>query len=189
MDTKALSLAITKGLAYTENGGAPSANKTKAGKSGELKSIFQFLPATWKEYSKEITGQDNLPLTAANEAEVVNGKVSKWVDEFSKEGKNPTQIATAVGSLWNSGNADPNVAGSGTNKEGVKFNAPAYAKKVATYANQFLPAAIQHLKTNPGLIASTTPATVSTPMMGMLPQQNSPQPQLGLPTAPGALNA
>lgn len=176
-----LALAITKALAYTENGGKPSLNNEKAGKSGELKSIFQFEPATWKVYSKQVTGNDNLSLTPENEAAVAYGKVSQWVQQFTKEGKNPQQVATAIGSLWNSGNSDPNVAGTGVNKSGVKFDAPAYAKKVADYTTQFL----GDTETKPMLASAQTGMTP-----GMLPQQkNIPDPQLGGRTSSGFINA
>lgn len=138
-DPQKLSMAITKALAYTENGGKPSVEGEKAGKTGEVKSIFQFEPTTWKEYSKQVTGQDNLPVTPANESVVALGKVSQWVKKFQDEGKNPQQIATAIGSLWNSGNPNPNVAGKGVNKKyNVKYDTPGYAKKVADYTDQFL---------------------------------------------------
>lgn len=182
-----LSVAITKALAYTENGGKPALKNIKSGKSGELKSLFQFEPATWKAYSKQVTGQDNLPLTPANEAAVTYGKVNQWVRQFSSEGKNPQQIATAIGSLWNSGHADPSVAGAGVNKSGVKFDAPAYASKVANYTTQFLKNPVKSGSSgNSGMLATSQQPT-SNP--GMMPQQNSPQPQIGLPTAPGVLNA
>lgn len=130
MDTQALALAITKALAYTENGGKPDANNEKAGRSGELKSIFQFEPATWKTYSKEVTGQDNLPLTPENEGGVVYSKVTSWL----KQGYNTMQIA----SLWNAGQPDAYKDNIGTNKEGVAFNTPEYAKKVQAYTDQFM---------------------------------------------------
>lgn len=134
-----LSLAITKALAYTENGGKPSVKGEKKGKSGELKSLFQYEPATWKAYSKAITGDANLPLTPANEALVTYGVVSKQVQKGLSEGKRPDEIATEVGSTWNSG--DPQGASKGlmgTNREGVRYDVPAYAKKVVSYTNQFL---------------------------------------------------
>lgn len=170
MDDQALTLAITKALAYTENGGKPDINNEQQGKSGEMKSIFQFLPATWKEYSKQVTGQDNLPLTPVNEAAVVGGKVNQWVEQFSKEGKSPEQIASAIGSLWNSGHTDPNIEGSGINKEGVKYDAPGYAKKVAKYTQQFLSSASDHLAQNTEPQNDTQVATNFSPAVSPIPQ-------------------
>lgn len=139
MDAQKLSLAITKALAYTENGGEPSTSSEKAGKSGELKSIFQFLPATWKADAKEVTGNENLPLTPANEALVAHGIVSKQVDTGLAAGKTPDTIAKEVASSWNAGNPNAykeNVKG--VNKEGVSYDTPAYADKVSSYTKQFL---------------------------------------------------
>jgi hypothetical protein len=139
MDSQKLKLAIVKALAYTENNGKPKVNNLKAGQSGELKSIFQFLPATWKADSKKVTGQDNLPLTPQNEAAVVMGTISPIVDAGLKAGKSPEQIATEIGSYWNSGSTQGASKGLiGTNKSGVNYNVPAYAKKVSDYTDKFL---------------------------------------------------
>lgn len=148
MDKEKLSLAITKALAYTENGGKPNINATKAGKTGEMKSIFQFTPATWKNYSKQVTGQNNLPLNNETEAYVVHKKVSDWVNKLSSEGKNPQEISQIIASDWNAGEGEPKAytghfsngnPSKGVNKKyGVPFDVPAYAKKVSTYTNQFL---------------------------------------------------
>jgi len=90
-----MAMAVTKALGYTENGGKPNPKKLRAGKSGELKSVFQLTPATWKRYAKEVLGDEKAPLTPDNETYVVSQKVSKWIDE----GKNIRQIA----SIWNAG--------------------------------------------------------------------------------------
>ena len=127
MDSK--TLAIVKALAYTENGGKPDLAKPSAGQSGEMKSVFQFEPGTWKMYSKEILGQDNAPLNDANEVAVVTGKVDKWL----KEGMSTEQIA----SLWNSGKPDAYKNLKGINSKGIAYDTPTYAKKVADYATQF----------------------------------------------------
>ena len=122
-------LAIVKALAYTENGGAPDLADPSAGQSGEMKSIFQFEPGTWKMYSKEILGKDNAPLNNANEVAVVTGKVNKWL----QEGYSTEEIA----SLWNSGRPDGYKNLKGTNSKGIAYDTPAYAKKVVAYANTF----------------------------------------------------
>jgi hypothetical protein len=129
MDNEKLALNITKALAYTENGGKPDIHKEQQGKSGEMKSIFQFLPATWKEDSKQVTGKENVPLTPETEAYVVNAKVSNWL----KQGYNPSQIF----SMWNSGS--PNSEGKvGTNKEGVKYDTPKYVATAQSYLDKFM---------------------------------------------------
>src|SRR5665213_1914171 len=89
--------AITKAIGYAENGGAPNINNPSAGKTGEMKSIFQFEPATWKAYAKEYLGDANAPLTPDNETTVTMKKVSDLLDK----GMNAKQIA----SIWNSGDA------------------------------------------------------------------------------------
>lgn len=130
-------VALTKALGYAENGGKPDPNHTRAGKTGELKSIFQFEPATWKAYAKEYLGNENAPVTPDNETAVVLREVSKEL----KSGKSVKQIA----SHWNSGDYDaytgkfsdgsPSI---GINKKyGVKFNVPAYANTVESYVQQF----------------------------------------------------
>jgi len=129
MDKDKQIAVILKALAYTENGGEPK--QIKAGKSGEMKSIFQFTPETWKLYSKQALGQE-VPLTPEAEVEVVHKKVSDWVDHgFTTE-----QIA----SMWNAGERRPDAykeGHKGTNKFGVNYDTPAYAKKVASYVKQF----------------------------------------------------
>lgn len=158
-----LALAITKALAYTENGGHVSLDSLKAGKSGEMKSIFQFLPSTWKRQSKEITGKDNLPLTPENEAAVAYGVISPLVEKGIKEGKHPDEIATEIGSFWNSGRTDGAKKGLiGTNKKGVKYDVPAYAKKVVDYTNQFLN---QPEQKNENQQANTVTDTSTIPMI------------------------
>ena len=139
MDAEKLTNAITKALAYTENGGKVNLSKLKAGGSGELKSIFQFLPETWKRDAKAITGNPDLPISPETEAVVVHGKVSQWVQKGLDAGKNPEDIAKEIGSEWNSGNPNAYKEGlKGTNKHGVAYDTPAYANKVANYTKEFL---------------------------------------------------
>lgn len=139
MDAQKLTLAILKGIAYTENGGNVSLGNIRAGKSGELKSILQFEPATWKSDAKKVTGNAELELTPANEMLVAHGIILPKVQKAIEDGKDPQTIAKEVGSDWNSGNPNAykeNVRG--TNKEGVSYDTPAYADKVARYATKFL---------------------------------------------------
>lgn len=138
MDEKtALAYAIAKGIAYQENGGKLGA--PKAGKTGELKSIYQFTPGTWKQYAKDVLGDANAELTADNETKVVVHKVQKWLDE----GRTAKQIA----SMWNAGEDDPDAwtgkfsngnPSKGVNqKYGVPFDVPKYALGVEKYARDF----------------------------------------------------
>lgn len=131
--------AMTKAIAYAENGGAPDIDNPIAGKTGELKSIFQFTPNTWKNYAKQTFGDENTVLNADNETYVVMNKVKGWLDE----GYKPEQIA----SMWNAGTGEPNAytgkfsngkPSVGVNKKyNVKFNVPEYTQKVLKYYNQF----------------------------------------------------
>ena len=54
MDKDKLANAIVKAIAYQENGGKPNIDNPSKGKSGEMKSIFQFEPATWKQDSSRL---------------------------------------------------------------------------------------------------------------------------------------
>lgn len=137
MDEKtALAYAITKALAYTENGGKPT--NPQAGKTGELKSIFQFTPGTWKNYSTQTLGKE-VPITPDNETHVVVSKVSKWLEQ----GYTAKQIA----SMWNAGEGEPDAytgkfsngySSIGVNhKYGVGYNVPRYADTLSNYAKQF----------------------------------------------------
>lgn len=131
-DTELLSHSITKALAYVENGGKVDINNPVKGKTGEMRSIYQFTPATWKNYSKQIFGKE-VPMDADTETHVVNEKVKGWV----KKGYTASQIA----SMWNAGESKPDAYKQnwrGINKKyGVAFDTPAYASKVLKYSKQF----------------------------------------------------
>jgi hypothetical protein len=127
--------SITKALATQENGGKIPLNHPVAGKSGEMKSIFQFDPSTWDSYSQQVFGKQ-MPLNNDTETYVVKHKVLGWLDE----GKNTSQIA----SMWNAGEGRPNAykenwVGVHTNPDGTKvpYDTPTYAKNVVNYAKQF----------------------------------------------------
>ena len=125
-------LAVVKALAYTENGGAPNINAPSAGKTGEMKSIFQFVPSTWKSYAEQASGDGNLPMNAENETKVVYSKVHKWL----QEGYKPEQIA----SMWNAGENKPDAYKQGykgiNKKYGVAYDTPGYVKKFSSYLSQ-----------------------------------------------------
>ena len=127
-------LKIVKALALTENGGKIDVKNTKAGKTGEMKSIFQFEPTTWKAYSKQVLGKE-VPLTPENESAVTYAKVSEWLDK----GHTPDEIA----SMWNAGPAESDAytgkfsdgsPSKGINKKyGVQYDVPGYVKKFNDY--------------------------------------------------------
>lgn len=155
-DKELLAKAITKGLAYQENGGKLDLNKTSAGQSGEMKSIFQFTPATWSRYSKEVFGKDEV-LNNDNEAYVVYNKVKKWLDE----GNTTSQIA----SMWNAGEGNPDAYKEewrGTNSHGVSYDTPTYAKNVLNYAKKFYQEELS--KQSPTQSSSTQPIAPQAPI-------------------------
>lgn len=146
MDNKLLSLAITKGIAHQENGGKWPTDPVK-GKTGEMRSIFQYTPDTWKNYAGQVTGDPNTPMNPDTETFVTNAKVGKWLDDLTKQGKSPQEATRMIASMWNAGQGEPNAYtgkfsnGSpsvGVNKKyGVPFNVPKYAEGVSRYADEF----------------------------------------------------
>lgn len=179
MDLKIAS--IVKALAYTENGGKPNLAKPSAGKTGEMKSVFQFTPDTWKIYAKQITGQDNIPLTTENEAAVTYAKVANWYKQLKSEGVSDEEIPLKIASMWNAGEHRPDAYKQnfkGVNKKyGVAYDTPAYAKKVASYAKQFE-------KENPVDPQKDSKVATSNKNQGLIPtppvQTNNPSSQPGV---------
>ncbi len=114
LDQDAVNLA--KAIRQTETG-----NKPVTGASGETASRYQFMPETWKAWSKQYLGIDNAPITLENENKVAYSKIK----ELKDKGMRPDQIA----SIWNSGKPDykGNV---GVNSKGVAYDVPAYVSKV-----------------------------------------------------------
>ena len=175
--------SIVKALAYTENGGQPDVKNLKAGGSGETKSVFQFMPDTWKMYAKQVLGNDNAPMTPENESVVVYQKVNNWLNQ----GYDVNQIA----SMWNAGEQRPDAYKQnvkGINKKGVSYDTPAYAKKVSDYAKKFgEKSAVTTSQTEPSTIAMSQPADATTtpPTIKELRQQGSAkQPKSGLMKQP-----
>ncbi len=177
MDEKtAVIHAITKGLAYQENGGKPDIDNPSIGKTGELKSIFQFEPATWKADAKEILGDENAPLTPDNETYIVEHEVSKMLDE----GYNVKQIA----STWNSGDknaytgkfSDGSPSVGVNQKYGVKYNVPVYANGVSNYAKQFyendFSKQIKQQTAPTSSVVQNQPTTPATPIAQTTPNSN-----------------
>lgn len=155
--------ALTKAWAYTENGGKPNMSNPAEGKTGELKSIFQFEPGTWKAYAKQVSGDSNLPLTPENESLVAYGKVSDWL----KKGYSTSQIASMI----NAGEGESNAwegkfsdgsSSQGTNeKYGVKYNVPEYASKFSNYSKQFLKETLSGGSQNSPAELEKTPQTTT----------------------------
>lgn len=127
LDPQAVDLA--KAIRQTESGG----DFTARGKSGEY-GAYQYTPATWANDAKA-AGVD-VPLQHAT-PEQQNQVAYTKIKNLKDQGLNVGQVASA----WNAGqgehdaytgtfsNGHPSV---GTNKYGVHFDVPAYAKSVAT---------------------------------------------------------
>lgn len=168
MDTKIASRV--KALAYTENNGKPDIKNPKAGKTGEMKSIFQFTPDTWKLYAKQTSGDENLPMTAENEAQVVYHKIGDWMNQ----GYSDEQIA----SMWNAGEQRPDAYKQnfkGINKKyGIAYDTPAYAEKFTKYVKEFEQEAGGETKI-PSIKEGKNVATKPNNNPGMIQPQFSPQ--------------
>jgi hypothetical protein len=127
LDPQVVNLA--KSIRQTESGG----DYNTPGKSGELGG-YQFTKDTWNTEAPKYG--INTPLSQATPEQqnaVAYNQIKAWKDQ----GKDVTQIA----SMWNAGQGEPDAytgkfsdgsPSTGTNKYGVKFDVPAYAKSVAT---------------------------------------------------------
>lgn len=134
-----LATAITKAIGYTEQGGKPDISRLQKGASGEMKSVFQYMPNTWKQYAGEILGDPNAPMTPDSESFVTQKKVEGML----AKGMKPEQIF----SVWNAGAGEPDAytgkfsdgspSGNRTNPKGVKFDVPKYVNKAMGYLKQF----------------------------------------------------
>jgi len=111
---------LAKAIRQVETGNSP-----KAGATGELKSRYQFMPATWASSAAKFLGDAKAPLTLENENQVAYRQIKEWKDK----GYRPDQIA----SLWNSGKPDSHlnkVRGVSSTNPNVKYDVPAYVEKV-----------------------------------------------------------
>ena len=114
---------IMDAIKQVESGG----NYEARGASGEY-GAYQFMPGTWAEWSRQYAEEVlqmsvQLEMTQENQDAVARWKIQKLVDQ----GYNPKQVA----SIWNSG--QPEWEGKvGINKQGVRYDVPAYVSKVAS---------------------------------------------------------
>jgi hypothetical protein len=86
-------VAMVRALKLQESNDNYNAPPETAGVS--LGGAYQFQQPTWKAWSKEATGKDNLPFTPENQDAVTYYKVKQWMDA----GEEPEQIAHH----WNPG--------------------------------------------------------------------------------------
>lgn len=123
-------VALAKAIRQHETG-----NRAIAGGSGEIKSRYQFLPDTWKSSAAKYLGDANAPVTLENENKVAYNQIKEWKDK----GYNPGQIAAA----WNAGEGslqgDKWKSMRGVNKQGVKYDVPAYVNSVYSNYQKFKP--------------------------------------------------
>ena len=103
-------------IMINETQGQENCNNIK-GQSGEI-TCLQFMPNTYKSYSRDATGRE-LPPTKTNAMYVASLKIEKWV----RQGKTDSQILL----IWNAGE-NAKKCGSGTNKYKVKYNSCQYVK-------------------------------------------------------------
>lgn len=105
---------IAEAIKQVESGGDYNAQ----GASGE-NGAYQFMPNTWKQWAKQWLGNENAPMTQANQDLVAQKQIQSWLDK----GYTAEQVAL----MWNGG--EPRRK-SGTNRFGVKYDSGAYADKV-----------------------------------------------------------
>lgn len=128
IDPRAVNIA--KAIRQQESGG----DYTLPGKSGEYGG-YQFTEPTWDAYAKE--AGVNVPLkqaTREQQNEVAVKKINDWIT--TGKAKNVGEVA----SMWNAGEGKPQAYlenNVGTNKYGVHYDTPAYAKAVAEYYQQY----------------------------------------------------
>lgn len=80
---------------------------------------MQFLPSTWRLFSKEVYGEVR-EMTPTRERYVAYKMIEKWLDQ----GLSASQIAKR----WNQGHTG--ACKSGVNKYGVQYDSCAYTQKV-----------------------------------------------------------
>ena len=112
---------LSQSIRQVESGG----NFEAKGASGEY-GAYQFEPATWNKEAPSVLGS-NVPLDKAT-PEQQNQVAYTKIKQLKDSGMNVGQIA----STWNAGNPNAYLENHiGTNAEGVKYDTPDYAKRVA----------------------------------------------------------
>lgn len=120
---------LAKSIRQVESGG----NFQASGKSGEY-GAYQWMPDTWA--AKSAAAGVNVPLqqaTPEQQNEVAYKTLASWKQQH------PDWNVGNFASAWNAGEGDPNAYQEnrvGTNTQGVSYNTPAYAEKVANAYQQ-----------------------------------------------------
>ena len=114
-------LHLTHAIALSESGGVGGKpNYDAKGASGEH-GAYQWMPGNFENAAKTY-GLDPNDFSPMNQDKVAYAQIKAYKDK----GYDPGQIS----SLWNSGSPDNWQNHSGTNKQGVKYDTPAYVNKV-----------------------------------------------------------
>lgn len=156
---------LAKALRETESGG----NFQAKGASGEY-GAYQFLPTTWSATAPKYGVNVSLDkATPAEQNEVAYKQLAEWKQEH------PDWNVGNFASAWNAGPGKPDAYQQnnvGTNSQGVQYDTPAYAKKVAE--------AYQQLKSQqPQTQSQTQGSTTPTPLQTGIPGQPSNIPAKG----------
>lgn len=142
-------VTLAKAIRQVESGG----NYNAIGDSGTSKGAYQFNSSNYEDWAKQY-GLNPSDFSPTNQDKVAYARINDLL------GKGYTQ--SQVASIWNSGNPDPTVAGSGHNDAlGVDYDVPAYVNKVK---QAYLQQANQ---------PSTTPQSIPT-AQAQTPAQNQP---------------
>lgn len=126
-------VALAKAIKRQESGSSKDAYNAK-GASGEF-GAYQFMPDSWKQWSKEFLGDERAPMSIENQNKVAYGKVKQLKDK----GYTPAQVAAA----WNAGEGkianDAWKTNVGKNSMGVQYDTPSYVKNVSKYYMELRP--------------------------------------------------
>lgn len=110
---------IAYAIKLTESGG-----KYKAVAKDLGAGAYQFMPDTWRDWSKEYAGEV-LPMTPENQDAVAKWRIATWIDD----GLRPDQIALK----WNSGGLKHK---KGVNQWGVPYDTRDHVQRFMNFYNQ-----------------------------------------------------
>lgn len=154
-------LALTKAIRQQESGG----NYNQIGDNATSTGAYQYQPATWSMYAKQVLGDPNAAMTPENQNAVTYGMVKTWKDQ----GLGPAQIAAA----WNAGEAkatDGSWANNvGTTTRGGKplnYNTPAYVQAVVNNFRQIYPSLQTQYSAPVPQVQPSTPVTPDSALNG-----------------------
>lgn len=147
LDPQVMNLA--KAIRQTESQG----NFQAVGKSGEY-GAYQFMPSTWDAAAPKFGV--NVPLNQATpeqQNQVAYEQLAEWKTQH------PEWNVGNFASAWNAGPGKPNAyleGNVGTNSQGVKYDTPGYASKVADNYQIFKAQTVGGTQPTPDLTAGAT---------------------------------